>query len=904
MPGELFMNPYKVVGLSVLFFVVVCTSDAVFESFVFHEKNFWSSLVWDVSGHAIYLRSLVTVGFLVFGLIVSRAFQRQRSVEQALEERTATLSESNRLLEQEIIERKQLETERKKAQEETKRTSALLNSIVQNLPTPVFLKDADGLRYVFWNRASERLYGYSGEEVIGKTAHDFFPEEQAIRFMEQDRETLKSGTLLCVPEQIVDTRDKGRRIMHTRKLPIVYENGRPRYLLGISEDITERTEAENALVRAREAAEQASRAKSEFLANMSHEIRTPINGIMGMTELALNTELTPEQYEYLDAVRISADSLLKLINDILDFSKIEAGKLELVEMEFRLRDAIADVMTVLAVQAHKKGLELLYHIPPDVPDALVGDPGRLRQILINLVGNAIKFTDRGEVVVKVELASEAPDEYRLHFSVSDTGIGIPAEKQESIFHAFEQADSSTSRKYGGTGLGLAISSRFAEMMAGNIRVESEVGKGSTFHVVVRLSPQRRGDQSPVTLEMADLRGLPVLVVDDNATNRKILEETLIHWGMKPTLADGGQAALAAMKRAHADGIHFPLVLTDCMMPEMDGFELVGRINEEDGLPTSVIIMLTSAGERGDASRCVKLGVSAYLLKPVKQSELLFTISRVLHDPAARERGSALITRHSIRESQRRLCILVVEDNAVNQKLAQKMLERMGHTVSVAGSGAEALEAVEGTPFDLVLMDVQMPGMDGLEATRRIREQEKNRGTRLPILAMTAYAMKEDKDRCLEAGMDAYLSKPITARELYDGIESVVRKRRTKESEPPDRTPPIGVVDNAGLMDRVGGDQALLIEIVDLFLGDVPRLLEDIRLALRDGDPKRVERTAHTLKGSVGNFGARSAVQAAQRLEAMARDRDLNEAPQAVILLESEINRVTTELEGLKRQLAD
>lgn len=786
-------------------------------------------------------------------------------------------------------------TLRKRAEEETRRTKALLNSIIQNLPTSVFLKDAEELKYVLWNQASEVLYGYSRDEVMGKTAHDFFPREQASRFDEQDREALASGKLLCMPEQTVDSRDKGARILHTKKLAILDEEGQPRYLLGISEDITHHKEAEQNLIMAREAAEQASRAKSEFLANMSHEIRTPINGIMGMTQLALNTELTAEQTEYLEAVETSADSLLRLINDILDFSKMEAGKLELISIDFSLRDSIAETMTTLAVQAHSKGLELLYHIPSNVPDALIGDPGRLRQILLNLAANAIKFTEQGEVAVNVEPESETGDEILLHISITDTGIGIPAEKHQKIFNSFEQADGSTSRKYGGTGLGLAISSELVRMMGGRIWLESEAGKGSVFHFAVSFGIQRKQVQPPVVWDPSALKDRAVLVVDDNATNRRILEETLLQWHVKPTIVDSGAAALSSMKSAYEEGKHFDLVITDCMMPEMDGFELVDKINQDAGWATPTIIMLTSAGERGDAARCIKLSIAAYLLKPIKQSELFFTISRVLTEPQPDPARPSLITRHSIRESTQRLQILLAEDNAVNQKLAVKMLERMGHSVSVAANGQEVLGIWEGQNFDLILMDVQMPMMDGLEATRILREREKTSGQHVPIVAMTAYAMKGDKEKCLEAGMDGYVSKPISAQELFETIEGLFQKKDTdtiSECRPALRNQ---ILDKTEILERVGGDERLLKEIVALFFEDYPRLVSDIRTAIREGDAQALEKGAHALKGSIGNFASESASQAAGRLETIGRDQDMAQAPVAMIDLENKISQLQQQL---------
>lgn len=790
-------------------------------------------------------------------------------------------------------------TDLKRAEEETRRTRLLLNSIIENLPTAVFLKDADELKYLLWNQASEKLYGYGSEEVMGKSAHDFFPSEQADRFNEQDREALASGKLLCVPEQNVNTRHKGVRVLHSKKLPILDEAGRPRYLVGISEDITDRKTAEKDLVQAREAAERASLAKSEFLANMSHEIRTPINGIMGMTQLALNTELTGEQREYLEAVELSADSLLRVINDILDFSKIEARKLDLIAIDFNLRDCIADAMTTLAVQAHTKGLELVYHVPSTIPDALIGDPGRLRQIIVNLVGNSIKFTREGEIAVKVELESKTADQVNLHISVADSGIGIPAEKQENIFQSFEQADSSTTREFGGTGLGLAISSQLVRMMGGQIRVESEVNKGSLFHFVACFGLQKEPIQPQAIGEGSDLKDISVLVVDDNATNRKILEETLLYWGMKPTVMENGRAALVAMAKAYKEGRHFDLIITDCMMPEMDGFELAERISKDPDLTTTTIIMLTSAGERGDAARCLKLGISAYLLKPIRQSELLFTISKVLNEPTPTAAQPSLITRHSIRESKRQLHILLAEDNAVNQKLATRMLERMGHTVIVASNGKKVLECLEHEKFDLILMDVQMPEMDGLQATRAVRELEKATGEHIPIVAMTAYAMKGDKEKCLEAGMDGYVAKPINAQELFETIENLLGAPNV-EATPFNHAGQ--ALDKSQILDQVGGDKDLLKEVVALFLDDCPKLIEQMREAIQESNPEGLQKAAHTLKGSVSNFGATLAVQAALDLETMGKTGDIGGAAGVLEVLEKEIDRVREELISLKEEI--
>lgn len=730
--------------------------------------------------------------------------------------------------------------------------------------------EGSGLALWDWDIAHDRVYlsdrwslmiGGKQQDLVLGSAELFssvHPDERAM--LEASLiAVLKGQTEFYSVEFRVQHKEAGWVWIHTHGKVVERDaTGRVTRMTGTNADISERRQAEEALRLAKDAAEAASRAKGDFLANMSHEIRTPMNGIIGMTELALDTELSHEQREYLKLVQSSADALLTILNDILDFSKIESGKLDIEMIEFSLENMLRETMKSLAIRAHQKQLELLLHVASDAPDRLLGDPGRLRQVIVNLVGNAIKFTGTGEIEVEVICLAGAPQGHtRLKFSVRDTGIGIPRDKFQTIFESFSQADTSTTRRYGGTGLGLTISSQLVQLMGGQIGLESIVGQGSLFHFTLDM-PMLSGSPLADYQQTGRIAGMSVLIADDNATNRRLLQEILRSWKMQPTVTSNAQEALSELARAHAAGHPYGLALLDLQMPDMDGFELTERIRQHPEYLVKTLMMLTSEGQRGHAARCRELGVAAYLMKPVAQSELLDAIMTAL---GVSEQSVPLTTRHSLKEMRRRLNLLLAEDNAVNQTLATRLLEKLGHTVTVANNGIEAVQHWQSGQFDAILMDVDMPEMNGYQATERIRELEQVSGAHIRIVAMTAHAMQGAREECLSHGMDGYLTKPIDTEALWQELDSLVQRVESNAT-----VKPFAIVDFDQARQIMDDSRELFDEIVALFLADAPPHMQHIKDGLLQSDAGVVRHSAHTLKGMAGIFAAERTLRAAERVE--------------------------------------
>jgi two-component system sensor histidine kinase/response regulator len=788
-------------------------------------------------------------------------------------------------------------TSRKRQEEALQQSEERLRSITESAQDAIFMMDAQGL-ITFWNPAATSIFGYSREEALGRNLHDFLAPK---RYLEAHRkafpEFVRTGRGNAVGKtiELAGRRKDGQEIPLSCSLSAISLDGQW-HAVGIIRDITAQKQAEADLLQTNQQleeaialahsmtvqAELASIAKSEFLANVSHEVRTPMNGVIGMTGLLLDTELSEEQRHYAEILRASGESMLSVINDILDFSKIEAGKLDLETLDFDLVSLLDDFAATLSVRAYEKGLELLCAVDPEVPALLRGDPGRLRQILTNLTGNAIKFTHQGEVAVRVSLVSRSDTETVLRFAVRDTGIGIPKDKLGLVFDKFTQADASTTRQYGGTGLGLAISKQLAELMGGEVGVASEEGRGSEFWFTARLARQFQGEKSPPPL-LADLRGEHVLVVDDNATNREILSVRLTSWGMRPETAPDGPAALQAVYQGLDTGDPFRLALLDMQMPGMDGQTLAGTIRADSRLADLCLVMMTSLGERGDARRFQEIGFAAYLTKPIRHAELFSVLSALLTNGVPCPQPQPIVTRHSVRD-QMRLAdktgarILLAEDNITNQQVALGILNKLGLRADAVANGAEVLKALETIPYDLVLMDVQMPVMDGLEATSQIRNpQFPNCNHDIPIIAMTAHALQGDRERFLKAGMNDYISKPVEPQALAQALERWLPQKGQRPKTEGKKAPPLAVqtvFDRAGLMARLMDDENLVRTVIEGFLQDIPQQILTLKRFLEAGDAGAAERQAHTIKGASANVGGEALGQVAGAMEKAAQAGDL------------------------------
>ena len=797
--------------------------------------------------------------------------------------------------------------------------------ISETLPVGIFETDAKS-ECLYTNTSWQEIFGVSLIESLMNDWRTFLHPDDRESVSEQWEQTLTNLKAFSKDCRIITPKGVERWI-HLRSSPVFSDTG-TRYT-GTAMDITHRKRTEVELKKAKDAAEAANIAKSEFLANMSHEIRTPMNGVIGMANLLMDTELNIEQRQFTETIRKSADSLMTVINDILDFSKIEAGKLELENIDFDLRVTLEEVSELMNLKAYEKGLEFASIVHHEIPSLLRGDPGRLRQILINLLGNAIKFTDSGEVTLKAKLEKEDANRAVIRFSVRDTGIGISEEGTNRLFKSFSQVDGSTSRNYGGTGLGLAISKQLTELMEGRIGVDSKEGQGSTFWFTVGL--EKQPDDCKAVMIPADIRKKRILIVDDNAINRQVYREQLKSWGCRYGEASSGTQAMDELRRARETGDAFEIAIIDMQMPEMSGEELGRSIKQDPDLADTILIMVSSMGARGDVARLKKIGFAAYLTKPIKQSQLydcLATTAKIWKEKK-QPQDAAIVTRHSLADNKKQgIRILLAEDDATNQKVALHILKKFGYRADAAGNGQEVLQALEKIPYDIVLMDIQMPVMDGYTATRRIRELELKaqqvkpnnndsggisdseiqlsaRSGRIPIIAMTAHAMKGDREKCIAAGMDDYTPKPINPEELLEKIEKwtpveqdvpIQKTKVEKVRLQPETSEETQPLDFEKALERAMGDKDFLKMLLGGFVRELPDQIESLKVAVAGTDTAALTEQAHKLKGAAANLSAYGVSSAAKSLEEIGRSQNMDEADQILEMLLNESKRLTEYIE--------